>query len=99
MSKPKVRLSAPSSDQSLSHLTNCSSINHNLETTMSQDTLTVALDQKSQSNFNRIIRLEIALNLILIAIALLFQFPRNVESNNSSVNSQKVEINTQLINN
>ncbi|MDJ0648582.1 MAG: hypothetical protein QNJ60_07725 [Xenococcaceae cyanobacterium MO_188.B19] len=99
MSESKIKPSTVSCDESLSHLTNCSSINHNLETTMSQDTLTVALDKESKSNCHRIISLEIVANLILIGIAILFQFSPNAELNNSRVNSQGVEINTQLIDN
>ena len=99
MSESKIELPPPSSDESLSNLTNCSSINHNLERTMSQDTLTVALDKESQANGNQIIRLEIIANLLLIGIAILFQLPRNTQINNSSVNSQRVEINHQLIDN
>ena len=99
MSELEVEPSTISPDETLFHLTNCSSINHNLETTMSQETLTVALNKESKTNYNRIIRLEIIANLILIGIAILFQFLGNPESNNSSVNSQGVEINPQLIDN
>lgn len=99
MSELEVKPSIPASDESLSHLTNCSSINHNLERTISQDTLNVTLDKECKSDCNQVIRLEIIANLILIAVAILAQLPHNTQIKNSNINYQQVEINHQVTDN
>lgn len=99
MSELEVKPSIPALDESLSNLTNCSSINHNLERTISQDSLNVTLDKESKSNYHQVIRLEIIADLILIAVAILVQLPHNTQIKNSNINYQQVEINHQVTDN